>query len=328
MRKCRIGFVGAGGVAQRHARMLGMVPDAVVVAVTDVLPERAAEFARSFGARAVPDLHALLSSDLDAVYVCVPPFAHGAIEVSVAAAGLPMFVEKPLGLDMAMTAEAAAAVAAAGVLTTVGHHWRYAGAVLAARRLLDGRPVRLVIGTWLDKVPPVSWWATRARSGGQVVEQAVHVLDLSRVLVGETEEVCAMADGTPPTEGGTQSDVDGATGAVSRFASGAVGTFAATCLLRRKHRAGLEVYADGLALSLAEDGLWIHDGDREPERRPDDPDDAKLAADRAFVDAVLGRPGADLVPYDDARRTHALACAVAESAATRSPVRLDGAHAG
>jgi predicted dehydrogenase len=56
---------------------------------------------------------------------------------------------------------------------------------------MAGRTVRLVHGTWLDKVPPVAWWTDPTRSGGQVVEQAVHVLDLARVLVGEVREVTA-----------------------------------------------------------------------------------------------------------------------------------------
>jgi len=48
-----------------------------------------------------------------------------------------------------------------------------------------------------------------------------------------------------------------------------------------------------------------------------------VAVDRAFVDAVRG-VGADIrVPYPEAFRTHRLACAVAESAATGHPVRLD-----
>src|SRR3712207_7603293 len=52
-----------------------------------------------------------------------------------------------------------------------------------------------------------------------LVEQAVHVLDLARVLAGEVTEVHAAATGTVP-----EGDVDAATAAVLRFAGGAVGT--------------------------------------------------------------------------------------------------------
>ena len=317
MRDCRIGFVGAGGVADRHARMLGGFPDVRVVAVTDPDEPRRAEFARTHDARPVPDLAALLDAGVDAVYVCVPPFGHGPIEEAVAAAGLPMFVEKPLGLDLAVPERIARVVTAAGVPTAVGHHWRYAATVRRTRELVADRSVRLVVGAWLDKVPPVPWWSQRDRSGGQAIEQAVHVLDLARLVAGEVTEVHAVA-GAPATGG----DVDGATAATLRFADGAVGTLAATCVLGWKQRAGLEVFADGLAITITEDGMAVRTDADEPVWQAVDPDDAKRAADRAFVDAVLGRADDVLVPYAEALRTHRLACALARSAIDGHPVRL------
>jgi predicted dehydrogenase len=127
-----------------------------------------------------------------------------------------------------------------------------------------------------------------------------------------------MGSGTPPDVPGA--DVDGATAATLRFASGAVGTLAATCVLGWKERAGLEVYADGLALSLTETGLAVRDAE-DAYTVDSDPDTARVAVDRAFIDAVRGA-GDDLrVPYAEALGTHALALAVAESAATGRPVR-------
>jgi predicted dehydrogenase len=274
--------------------------------------------------RVVPDVDALLAEGLDAVYVCVPPFAHGPAERAVAAAGLALFVEKPLGLDEQVATGIADAVGAAGVVTAVGHHWRYSAAVENAVRLLADRPVRLVTGAWLDKVPPVGWWATRGHSGGQIVEQAVHVLDLARLLAGEVSRVCAMADGVPPAVAGSpDADVDGATAAVLRFRDGAVGTLAATCQLSWKHRAGIEVYADGLALTLTETHLLVTDERGERAVQAVRPDEAKRAADRAFVDAVLGT-GADIrAPYRQALATHRLACAIARSAADGAALTIE-----
>ncbi|MGH3938003.1 MAG: Gfo/Idh/MocA family protein [Pseudonocardiaceae bacterium] len=323
MTQCRIGFVGAGGVAARHARTLAQLPQARLVAVTDVDPTRSQWFADEYGGCAVPSLDALLGVGLDAVYVCVPPFAHGAVEEAVADAGVALFVEKPLGLDCAVAERVARAVAAAGVVTATGHHWRYSTAVQEARRLLADRPCRLAVGSWLDRVPPVAWWAQRARSGGQIVEQAVHVLDLARLLVGEVIEVSAFADGIPPDQ--PAADVDGVTVALLRFANGAVGTLAATCQLAWKHRAGIEVYADGLALSISEEELQVHgntegSGSHTTAVRPEE---AKKAADLAFVEAVLGVADDVRAPYFEALRTHRVACAVATSAVTGQPVHLE-----
>jgi predicted dehydrogenase len=316
---CRVGFVGAGGVAARHARMLAGFDDVHLVSVTDLQPARAREFGAAYRMRVVSDVATLVDTGLDAVYVCVPPHAHGPVEERVIAAGLGLFVEKPIGLGCEVADRISRLVTETGVITAVGHHWRYSEAVTVARRALRERPVRLVMGAWLDKVPPVAWWWERGKSGGQVIEQAVHVLDLARVLAGDVAEVHAVAGRPPDTPG---ADVDGATVANLRFVGGAVGALAATCVLGWKHRAALEVYADGLAVAVAEDSVELSQGRGEHLVRLIDPDVAKLAADRAFVDAVLGYRNDILTSYGEALRTHRLACAVADSAARGRPVQI------
>jgi predicted dehydrogenase len=283
-----VGLVGAGNVAQRHARVLSQFDDVELVGVADLVPEVSRRLAGQYGVRAFAEVAALLEADLDAVYVCVPPFAHGPVEEAVIAAGLPMFVEKPIAADLETAARIASLVAERGTLTSVGHHW----------------------------------WCRRDESGGPVIEQAAHVLDLTRLLAGEVTQVTAYGDGWPPPVDGA--DIDAVTAAALRFTSGAVGTLTSACVLLWKHCAELEILADGLALRIGEDELVIREGNRE-DRFPGDPEAARVAVDRAFVDAVRGVGDDIRVPYAEALRTHRLACAVAESAATGSAMRLDGA---
>ncbi|MDI6100185.1 Gfo/Idh/MocA family oxidoreductase [Actinoplanes sp. NEAU-A12] len=318
MTTTRFGLIGAGGVATRHAKVLSALPGVQVSGITDVAAEAAGRLAAEHGARVYDTVADLIDSGPDAIYVCVPPFAHGDAERAVIAAGLPMFVEKPIAINHGIAAEIASLVESRGLLTAVGHHWRYLPVVEKAREVLAGRPIRLVTGSWLDKVPPVAWWPIGGRSGGPVVEQAAHVLDLARYLAGEVDEVTAYGNGTPPAVEGA--DVDGATTAVLRFAGGAVGNLAATCVLGWKHRAGLEIYADGLALALTESELVIRDGDH-TETVTCEPTSAHVAVDRAFVSAVRGEQDDVRVPYAEALRTHELALAVAQSAAEGRTVR-------
>jgi len=254
----------------------------------------------------------------------VPPFAHGVPERAALEAGLPMFVEKPLALDVAAAAEIASGVAERDLVTATGYHWRYYDTVEEAAALLVGRRVRLAVASWLDKVPPVAWWTRLDRSGGQVVEQATHLLDLLRVLVGEVRTVHAV--GAPPASaqgdeasGGPgaaqERDVDEAGAATLQFASGAVGAVLHTSLLGWKAAARVSLYADGLVVEVAEDALVVDRGAGPDRRAP--VVDAKTAADRAFIDAVRGAdPTVVRAPYAQALRTHRLACAVAEAAAT------------
>lgn len=313
----RIAMVGAGGVAARHVRVLTGL-DARVVAVADPVPEAAGRLAADCGATAYQDVEQLLDSEqVDAVYVCVPPFAHGAPERAVLARRLPLFVEKPLSVDPDTAAELAALVEQAGVVTGTGYHWRCLDTVERAAELLADSPARLAVGSWLDKVPPPAWWTSRLHSGGQVVEQLTHVLDLARVLVGDVAELWATGSRAETSPG----DVDDVTAVAARFRSGAVGTFAASALLPAKRRANLEtVSADGLRLQLSEQELVIERGAGREVLTPRV--DAHELVDREFLDAVAGRRPATRAPYGEALRTHRLGLAVASAAATGDAVTL------
>src|SRR5687768_13848892 len=97
----RIGFIGCGGNARGHMRAVANVPGTKIVGVCDVAPEAAQLAAEQTGADAYTDVGALLDrTDLSAVYVSIPVYAHGEPELAVIERGLPMLVEKPVALDM------------------------------------------------------------------------------------------------------------------------------------------------------------------------------------------------------------------------------------
>ncbi len=319
MRELSVGLVGAGGVAARHAATLGDLDGVRLTAVTDIDPQRARALAADHDAAVVPDLAALLATPgLDAVWLCLPPFAHGAPELAVIEAGLPFFVEKPLGTGPAVAERVAAAVAADGLLTATGYHWRYMPGVERAAAELAGTPVALADATWWDKVPPVSWWLDPQRSGGQLVEQATHLVDVLRVLVGEPVLVSALPAHVP---GRDPALVDAATAATIRFDTGAVATLSATSVLSRKAAAAVTLIAEGRTVVVGELETVLSDGQR-VQTVPDD-GIAKRLVDQAFCDAVrTGDPSGVRAPYAEALRTHRVGCALAESARTGRPVEL------
>lgn len=237
----RIALVGAGSVARRHVEVLHRLGEARVVSVTDAHEPAAQKLAAELDAASFTDPEEALDAvEVDAVYVCVPPFAHGPGERAALSRGRPVFVEKPVGLGLEVAEQIGALVQDAGVVTGTGYHWRCLDTAVRAKELLTDAPPLLANGYWLDKRPPVPWWGWADHSGGQVVEQLTHVLDMARYLLGEPVEVYAAGirrapDGAPQDYG----DVDDATAATVRFASGAVATLAATSALALKHRAAL-----------------------------------------------------------------------------------------
>jgi myo-inositol 2-dehydrogenase / D-chiro-inositol 1-dehydrogenase len=122
-------------------------------------------------------------------------------------------------------------------------------------------------------------------------------------------EVHAVAAASLP--GGAET----ATAAVLIFADGPVGTFTTTCVLPGKHRAGLEIVADGMVLGVGED--WLEVSTANGTRRAEfDPWRAREAVDRAFVDVLRGvpvSPGWQPPDHADALRSHRLACALGRS---------------
>lgn len=313
----RIGLVGAGFIAGRHLDALAGIEGVTVAGVADPRADRAGVLAARAGAAAYAHWADLLDVErLDALWVCVPPHAHGPVEEAAVDRGLPLFVEKPLAADLGTAERLAARIEDAGLPTSVGYHWRYLDTLETARDLLAGSPARMVLGAWLDRAPRVDWWARQDGSGGQTVEQATHLFDVARVLVGEVEGGWATGSRSPDGPG----DILDVCTAALRFASGAVGSFSNSCLLPRAHRIGVELVAPGLGLWLTEHQLVVTDPDGE--RTIDREVDPFEAEDRAFVDAVRGEGDDVRTTYADALRTHRLAVAVATAAADGGTVQL------
>jgi predicted dehydrogenase len=144
-------------------------------------------------------------------------------------------------------------------VTAIGYHWRYLDIVEEAQEQLKRNPARLVTGYWPDLTPPPEWWVNEAQSGGQLVEQTTHIFDLARLLVGEVEEVYALAARTQrPDYPGC--DICESSTASLRFASGAIGSISSTCLLRWPHRIGLHLFCDGMAIELTEFEIMVDVG--------------------------------------------------------------------
>jgi predicted dehydrogenase len=206
----------------------------------------------------------------------------------------------------------------------VGYHWRYLDTVDEARRLLGENPAHLMSGYWLDQTPSPAWWWRADRSGGQIVEQATHIIDLARFLAGDVVEVFGLATHRErPDFPGL--DVATASTATLRFASGAICNLAATCLLRWGHRMGLHVFADALAIEITDHDLMVDVGRGRPTRSADG--DPVWREDRAFIDAVRGGENRIRAAYSEALQTHLVALAVARSARSGAPVRMEGLRA-
>ncbi|HEY3079589.1 MAG TPA: Gfo/Idh/MocA family oxidoreductase [Chloroflexota bacterium] len=319
----RVGFIGVGGVAQVHLRALEAIDGARIVAACDANPEAAQSTARRYdGCRAFDDHRAMLDeAELDAVYVCLPPGAHTGQEIDVAEHGLPLFVEKPVGLDLALVRRTRDVLERQGILSSVGYNWRYLDVTDAARAEMSGRSAALAVGYWVSGLPGSAWWRAREQSGGQVVEQTTHIFDLCRYLVGEVRRVFA---------GGSRGqfaeipgyNIDDASAATLVFHGGAVGMVASSDLAPRGYQnIGLHLFSRELVLEIGSTRLRVVRAGRLEEVQS--ATSAYQLEDRVFVQAVArGDRSAIRCDYADATRTLELTLAVDRSIQTGEPVAL------
>lgn len=224
----RIAIIGPGRMGRYHAEFLRQEPDVQVVATADHGSGRAQEFGRQWGASAYADYHRMLDEQsLDAVYICTSTDCHAEIALACAERNLHLYIEKPLDLNLHSASNLVDEVERRGLLAMNGFQWRYSPAYRQAEELIAGDPVALVALRWYWTRPPVRWMWDRARAGGQIVDQNIHLLNVGEGLAGEIDSVYAAYNQRQVNFESEFQNWDGYA-LTLRFKSGAVGTCAGT----------------------------------------------------------------------------------------------------
>lgn len=187
----RVGMVGCGGIAVRHAQSVAELGDRMTLTACygrDLAKTRV--FADAYGGTAFTDLDAMIDSGIDVAIVTIPPSGRGGEVEHLAARGVHLLVEKPIALDQAAADSMVAAVAASGVTAAIGFMYRHGEAVKAWIDADTGR-VGMMTAAFQCNHLHADWWRIEAKSGGQILEQLLHLIDLVRHFLGEPDRVYA-----------------------------------------------------------------------------------------------------------------------------------------
>lgn len=220
----RIALIGAGIMGRQHLHHLRQLPEAELCAIVDPGPQ-AVQLADEFDVPCFSDLQTLLDSRLaQAVIIANPNAAHVPTALRCIEAGLPVLLEKPVGVNLAEVRELVTAVERSGVPVLVGHHRRHNPLIVKARQLLqDGALGRLTTVTALwqlqkpDSYYDVAW--RREPGAGMLLTNLIHDLDLLRHLCGEVEQVQAITSSA--VRGFANED---SAAVLLRFANGTLGS--------------------------------------------------------------------------------------------------------
>lgn len=319
----KIGIIGTGWFSNEHANILANMEDVSVSAFVGTSLPKAENMAQRYaGAKAYSELERMLDEmKPDAVYVCVPPFAHGEIEKQLIARNIPFLVEKPLSTSLDIPSNIADAVNKNKLITSVGYHYRYTDAVIRAQELVQNRTIGMALGYWMGGMPLVDWWRKQEGSGGQFIEQTTHIVDMLRYVVGEVDEVYAAYSNQVmhhKYDGVTVPDVGTVT---MKLVNGAVATISNTCILPAGEKVGLTLYTEQGTLDIKPDKLVTQgEGILTEYKNRTNPYQRE---NEAFIHAVrTGDTSGIRSSYEDALRTMAVTYAALQSANTGLPVKV------
>ena len=130
MTEIRVAVVGVGALGSHHARVYSQLPGAKLVAVVDIVEDKARATAEKYGCLALTDYQAILGK-VDAVSVAVPTELHARIGQDLLDHGVNVLVEKPITRTLEEADSLVAAQARTGRILRVGHVERFNPAVQA-----------------------------------------------------------------------------------------------------------------------------------------------------------------------------------------------------
>ncbi len=321
MEKVKIGFIGTGGIANAHLNNLARMKDVEITALCDVVKERAEAAGQKFGGKVYLDYRRMLDKEkLDALYICVPPFAHQDQELIACQRKIPFFVEKPVALSLEKAEEIETQVRKSGIITSVGYVLRYMDIVGKTAKILSGRSPGLITGSYYGEVPGQNWLIKKNRGGGQLVEQATHIVNLMLFFGGEVIEVYSQPFSGIISKRIPGYEVEDASATIFRFASGAIGSINCTWLAFG-FKSSLGIITDGLVVDWNPiTTMQVTTAEKKEEYAVKN--DFGFDEHRAFIEAVkTGDRKPVLCDYSDGLKTLKVTLAAVKSMETEKPVK-------
>jgi len=192
----RFAIIGCGNIAQRHATHIDN--NGKLVAVCDIIPERACELAKKYNARSYSDVDLLLTEnpDVDVVSVCSPNGLHAEHSIKALNAGFHVLCEKPMAINVFDCGEMIKAAEKANKRLFAVKQNRFNPPVVAVKKTIDegrlGKIFSVQLNCFWNRNADYyknSWKGTIDLDGGTLFTQFSHFIDLLYWLIGDIRNV-------------------------------------------------------------------------------------------------------------------------------------------
>jgi predicted dehydrogenase len=230
--KVKAAILGAGNMGKGHAKRLKEA-GAQVVSVCDKSAAARENFMTEVNDSSIKEYsdfaEMLEKEEIQALFICIPPFAQKGQFEQAAQKGIHIFIEKPIALNTEVGKKMVEAAENNGIITRVGFHMRQGAAVKKLKGLIAegkaGRPV-LFHGDYYCNSLHTPWWRNVDLCGGQIFEQAIHVYDMCRNLMGDPKYAIGLMNNLchSNVEGYTVEDVSAS---LAGFTNGSIASITA-----------------------------------------------------------------------------------------------------
>lgn len=344
--KPKLAVIGAGVIGRTHIETIMGMPGVTLAAIVEPGPQGAV-LAQRLGVPLYPDPGALIAAGgIDGAVVATPNDTHLPVSQALLESGIAVLLEKPVADSLDAAAQLVALTRRCQTPLLVGHHRRHNPIVKAAREAiasgLIGDLVVANVVTTLRKPDDyfhVDWRRT-AGTGGPLLINLIHEIDLLRHFFGEIAQV--QAQSSHARRGFAVEDSAAITlrlksGALigMTISDAAIGPWAWDITAGENparfpaHPVSAHHYAGSKGgLSLPDLTIWRHAGTPDwtnpmaPERLPVQPADPYIAQISHFA-AVIAGQAAPLIPASDGAANMACIEAIRQSAATGQTVGVD-----
>jgi len=200
--RVNVGVIGCGWISEVHLTSLSQLPEANVVAVSDIVEEKARQTAIRFG---VPKYYRdykemIEKEEIDIVDVLVPTSLHAKVVIDCLEMGKHVIVEKPIAASVEEGKQIIDVVKRSGKKFTVAHNYRFWPKFAKAKEVINRGDIGNVNFVMTNHRGWFWWrgawtrWTLKKPSGGPIVEVGIHPIDLVRWYLGkEIVRIYALA---------------------------------------------------------------------------------------------------------------------------------------
>jgi predicted dehydrogenase/nucleoside-diphosphate-sugar epimerase len=212
-KKFRAAIVGAGYIADFHARAIQGLEGVELVSVCDANLRSAQSFAANWRVpMAFHSMDCMLKKDKpDSVHLLVPPGLHHSLAKAALQSGVHVFLEKPMCTSVEEADELLELARANGLCLGINHNFLYAAAYQRLREVVCGGvlgPIDYVSMNWFSELEqirfgPFDSWMLRY-PGNIVLEIGSHLVSALLDIMGPPDDVATVADRDVIVPGGAQ----------------------------------------------------------------------------------------------------------------------------